>query len=103
MEICNVIAGCASGIAVGYLDLLMLMHTAKNALHGGNSGVSRCMRYGFLVRLPIVGVLFYVFLAVLHVGMAGFLSGLAISSVAASLQIMKSQQNSMERTHVGNS
>jgi len=97
------IEGFLGGLAVGYLDQLMLWNTALSALYGQKGRGNRFIKSCCLVRLPIAGVFFYMFLAVLHVGIAGFLSGLAISSIMAFLQAVMGQIKLMERIYVGNS
>ena len=103
MEINSLLAGCASGFGAGYIDLLMLRSASRNILQGGNSQVYRVVIASLMVRLLLVGALFYLFLAVLGVGVAGFLSGLVMSSAMAFLQAVRGQQKLMEKTHVGNS
>jgi ABC-type transport system involved in cytochrome c biogenesis permease component len=103
MEIFNLTAGCASGLVVGYLDQLMLWNTVLHTLYGRKRRGNSFIRYCCLVRLPIAGVFFYIFLAVLHVSIAGFLSGLAISSIIAFLQAVTGWQKLTERIYVGNS
>jgi hypothetical protein len=87
---------------VGYLDLWMLLNAARHVFQGsGKEG--RFMRYGFMVRLPVAGALFYVFIGVFHVGVFGFLFGLALSSTMTIVQMIVAVQKLMKREYVGNS
>ena len=103
MEINNLLAAWASGLAIGYLDLLMLWSTSGNVLQGRNSRVYRFVMVSLTARLLLVGALFYLFLAVLHIGAVGFLSGIAMSLAVASLRMAGCYQKIMGKRYVGNS
>jgi hypothetical protein len=102
MVISNVIAGCGAGMLVGYFDLWLLLNAARNVFQGSGTE-ARFVRYGFMVRLPIAGVLFYVFIGVFHVGVFGFLFGIALSSTLTILQMIVAAQKLMKREYVSNS
>jgi uncharacterized membrane protein YkgB len=103
MGICNVIVGCVSGFAVGYIDLLILWNNTRNVLHGKNKKVFHFVTISFLVRLPLAGLLFYVFLMGLHINVVDFFVGIALSLLAVSMQMAARWQTLMERAYVGNS
>lgn len=103
MEINNLLAAWASGLAVGYFDLLMLWSTSGNVLQGRNSRVYRFVMVSLTARLLLVGALFYLFVAVLHIGVVGFLLGLVMSLAVAAVLMAGCYQKIMGKRYVGNS